>query len=161
VPAVIEVVSVIDAAPGELFHLELDVDVHAESLNDSGETATTSSGRRHLVLGDEVTFRARHFGLRWSMTSRITAYEPPYRFVDEQTRGPFRALRHEHRFEDLGAGRTKMTDHMTVSAPRGPLGTLITRTLLAPYLKKLLTQRAMHIKHLAEAGAPPSPGQHS
>lgn len=160
-PAVIEVVSVIEAAPSQVFALKLDVDVHAASLHDSGETATTSTGHRQLALGDEVSFHARHFGLRWHMTSRITAYEPPHRFVDEQTRGPFRTLRHEHRFEALGAGRTKMTDRMTVSAPLGPLGALITRTLLTPYLKKLLTQRAIHIKHLAEASAPPSPGRHS
>ncbi|MDR6318879.1 SRPBCC family protein [Actinoplanes couchii] len=156
-PAVIEVVSVIAAAPDRVFHLELDVDVHAESLSGSGETATTSTGHRQLALGDDVTFDARHFGVRWRMTSRITAYEPPHRFVDEQTRGPFRALHHEHRFEDLGDGHTRMTDRMTVSAPLGPLGALVTRVLLAPYLKKLLTQRAAHIKHLAEASAPPSP----
>ena len=147
----IEVVSVIDAVPIRVFDLELDVEVHAESFPDSGETATTSTGRARLTLGDEVTFKARHFGFRWRMTSRITAYEPPHRFVDEQTRGPFRALRHEHRFEDLGDRRTTMTDRMTISAPFGPLGAILTRALLAPYLRRLLTRRAIHIKHLAEA----------
>ncbi|MGW0432933.1 hypothetical protein ACWDV4_10365 [Micromonospora sp. NPDC003197] len=87
-PALIEIVSVIDAAPSVVFDLKLDVDVHTASVHTSQETATTSSGRRQLALGDEVTFRARHFGLRWRMTSRITLYEHPYRFVDEQTRGP-------------------------------------------------------------------------
>jgi hypothetical protein len=61
VPTVIEVVTVIDAAPIRVFGLELDVDVHAGSLPGSRETATTSTGRRRLALGDEVTFRARHF----------------------------------------------------------------------------------------------------
>jgi ligand-binding SRPBCC domain-containing protein len=149
VATVIEVVSLIDAAPLRVFDLELDVDVHADSLPGSGETATTSTGRRRLALGDEVSFRARHLGLRWHMTSRISAYERPYRFVDEQVRGPFRALRHEHRFEDLGDGRTRMTDRMSIRAPLGPLGAIVTRILLAPYLKRLLTQRASHIKRLA------------
>ncbi|MBB4763808.1 SRPBCC family protein [Amorphoplanes digitatis] len=147
----IEVVSVIDAVPIRVFDLELDVEVHAESLSDSRETATTSTGRSRLCLGDEVTLSARHFGLRWRMTSRITAYEPPHRFIDEQTRGPFRALRHEHCFEDIGDRRTRMTDRMTISAPLGPLGAVMTRVLLAPYLRRLLTRRAIHIKHLAEA----------
>ncbi|GIF20565.1 ligand-binding SRPBCC domain-containing protein [Actinoplanes tereljensis] len=141
--AFIEVVTVIDAAPSTVFDLELDMQVHAESLAGSDETATTSTGRPRLGMDDEVTFSARHFGIRWRMTSRITAYEPPYRFVDEQISGPFRAMRHEHRFEDLGGGRTTMTDRMTVSAPFG--------SLLAPYLRRLLTQRAAHIKRLAEA----------
>jgi ligand-binding SRPBCC domain-containing protein len=149
VPAFIEIVTEIGAAADVVFGLELDMDVHAASLATSGETATTSTGRRRVALGDEVTFRARHFGLVWRMTSRITAYEPPRRFTDEQVRGPFSALRHEHVFDDLGDGRTRMTDRMTISAPFGPLGLLVTRVVLAPYLRRLLKQRAAHIKHLA------------
>ena len=103
-PALIEIVSLIGAPPDLVFDLELDVDVHAASLSGSRETATTSTGLRRLGLGDEVTFRARHLGLRWRMTSRITVYERPYRFVDEQTRGLFSALRHEHHFQDLDGG---------------------------------------------------------
>jgi ligand-binding SRPBCC domain-containing protein len=138
VPALIAVVTVIGATPDVVFDLELDVDVHAASLAASRETATTSTGLRRVGLGDEVTFCARHFGLVWRMTSRITAHEPPHRFVDEQVRGPFRALRHEHVFDDLGDGRTQMTDRMTASAPLGPLGALVTRVLLAPHLRALL-----------------------
>ncbi|WP_305788319.1 SRPBCC family protein [Symbioplanes lichenis] len=137
----------IDAAPELVFGLELDMDVHAASLRASGETATTSTGRRQLALGDEVTFRARHFGVVWRMTSRVTAHEPPHRFVDEQVRGPFRALRHEHLFDDRGVGRTRMTDRMTITAPLGPVGLLVA----VPYLRRLLRQRAAHIKRLAEA----------
>ena len=151
-PALIEVVTEIDAAAGVVFGLELDMDVHAASLAASGETATTSTGRPSVGLGDEVTFRARHFGIVWRMTSRVTSYEPPRRFVDEQVRGPFRALRHEHVFDDLGGGRTRMTDRMTVSAPLGPLASLVTRVVLVPYLRRLLRRRAAHVRRLAEAG---------
>lgn len=153
-PALIEVVSVINAAPSVVFDLTLDVDVHTASLPASRETATTSTGRRQLALGDEVTFHARHFGLPWRMTSRITAYERPYHFVDEQTRGPFRALRHEHHFQDLDGGRTQMTDRMTISAPLGPLGAVMTWALIGPYLRRLLIQRAAHITYLAQAHEP-------
>ena len=150
-PEVIEVVTFVKAAPDVVFDLELDVDVHAASLPGSGETATTSTGRRRLALGDEVTFHARHFGLPWRMTSRITACERPSRFVDEQTEGPFRMLRHEHLFRSLRPGQTQMTDRMTISAPLGPVGTVMTRLLLAPYLRRLLERRAAHIKRTAEA----------
>lgn len=147
----IEVVSVIGAAPGTVFGLEVDVDVHAASLHGSQETATTSTGRRRLALGDEVTFRARHFGVRWRMTGRITVYQPPYCFVDEQIRGPFRALRHEHYFESLSGSGTQMTDRMAITAPLGPIGAFVAPILLAPYLRRLLIRRAAHTKHLAES----------
>jgi ligand-binding SRPBCC domain-containing protein len=153
VPAVIEIASVIGAAPRVVFDLKLDVDVHASSLHGSEETAVTSTGRRQLALGDEVTFRARHFGLRWQMTSRITVYEPAHRFVDEQVRGPFRDLRHEHHFQDLDGVRTRMTDRMIITARWGPVGAVVTRVLLAPYLRRLLKKRAAHIKQVAEAHA--------
>ncbi|MEU4620314.1 SRPBCC family protein [Actinoplanes sp. NPDC023801] len=147
----IEVVSIINAAPATVFDLELDVDVHADSMARSGESAATSTGARRLGPGDEVTFRARHFGLRWRMTSRITAHDRPRHFVDEQTRGPFRSMRHEHWFEDAGAGRTRMIDRMTIRAPFGPLGAVASRLLLVPYLRRLLIERAVHIARLAEA----------
>lgn len=153
-PAVIKVVSIINAAPARVFALELDMDVHAASMHTSRETASTSTGRRRLGLGDEVTFHARHFGLPWRMTSRITVCEAPRYFVDEQTRGPFRTLRHEHHFEDLGGGGTRMTDLMIISAPFGFLGTVVARLLLAPYLRHLLIRRAIHVKGLAEAAEP-------
>ena len=142
-PELIEVVTLVDAPPAVVFDLKLDVDVHAESLAGSREVASTSTGRRRLGLGDEVTFQARHFGLRWRLTSRITAYDAPHRFVDEQIRGPFRTLHHEHIFEALGADRTRMIDRMTISAPLAAM-------LLAPYLRRLLKRRGAHVKRLAE-----------
>jgi ligand-binding SRPBCC domain-containing protein len=150
VPELIEVVALVGAAPAVVFELELDVGVHAESMAGSREVASTSTGHRRLGLGDEVTFQARHFGLPWRMTSRITRYDAPHCFVDEQIRGPFRALHHEHVFEDLGDDRTRMIDRMTITAPFGPLGVLVTRVVLAPYLRRLLERRSAHIKCLAD-----------
>ncbi|MEU8607564.1 hypothetical protein AB0C29_06150 [Actinoplanes sp. NPDC048791] len=95
-PALIEVVTDIQATAGVVFELELDMDVHSASLAAS------------------------------------------------------RALVHEHVFEELGGGRTRMIDRMTVTAPFGPLGALVTRVVLSPYLRRLLEQRAAHIKQLAE-----------
>ena len=146
----IEVVTVISAAAETVFDLELDVEAHAASLPETGETATTSTGRSSLSLGDEVTFRARHFGVWWTMTTKITVYERPHRFVDEQVRGPFRSLRHEHVFEVLDTTSTRMTDRMSAVLPAGPLGRLAARLVLTPYMRRLLRRRAGNIKQAAE-----------
>ncbi|WP_378079209.1 SRPBCC family protein [Actinoplanes sichuanensis] len=160
----VQVISFVAAAPARVFDLKLDVDVHAASQHAAGETAATRDGRRQLTLGDEVTFQARHFGIRWRMTSRITAYQRPDepadavgsprtsgRFVDEQVRGPFAMMRHEHLFEADGAG-TRMTDRMSFAAPFGPLGAVVARLVLAPHLRRLLTRRAAHLDALVRAG---------
>ncbi|MGI4896237.1 MAG: SRPBCC family protein [Janthinobacterium lividum] len=155
-PELIEVVTFVDAAPAVVFDLELDVDVHSASLPGTSrlrgaETATTSSGQRQLGVGDDVTFRARHFGLKWRLTSRITVHERPHRFVDEQVRGPFAVLRHEHRFDAVDVNRTRMTDRMLITAPGGGAGAILARVVLVPYLRRLLRERGAHIKRTAEA----------
>lgn len=49
-----------------------------------------------IGLGEEVTWRARHFGIPFTMTSKITALDGLRRFVDVQQRGPFHRFHHEH-----------------------------------------------------------------
>lgn len=84
------------------------------------------------------------------MTSTISAYERPVRFVDEQVRGPFRSWRHEHRFEEH-AGGTRMTDVVEFAAPFGPLGGVVAGTVLRAYLRGLILGRNAELKAELEA----------
>ncbi|GAA0292266.1 SRPBCC family protein [Kineococcus aurantiacus] len=156
---VIEVVTDTATAPAVVFDLELDVEVHAASLSSSDERATTGKGRRYLQPGDEVTSHARHFGLPWRMTSRITPHDPPplRRRADPR---PFRSLHHEHFFDALpdeasrsGTTGTRMTDRLSITAPADPLGAVVARLVLAPHLWRLLRRRAAHVKKLAESAS--------
>ena len=61
--------------------------------------------------GEEVTWEAQHFGLRFRMTSNISAYDRPRCFIDEQVEGPFASSWHRHGFEPEGAG-TRMIDEV-------------------------------------------------
>jgi ligand-binding SRPBCC domain-containing protein len=149
---VIEVETRIAAPAARVFDLKLDMDVHAASQAGSRETATTSTGAPGLALGDEVSFRARHLGVAWTLTSRITSYERPHRFVDEQVRGPFAAMSHEHLFVEDAGGVTLMTDRMTVRAPLGVVGRAVEISVLRPYLHRLLDQRAAFVRQRAETG---------
>ena len=74
------------------------------------------------------------------MTSRITAYDAPHRFVDEQVAGPFGHWRHEHRFEEVD-GTTTITDVVDFASPFGLLGAVVDRVVLARYMARLLTER--------------------
>jgi len=129
------------AAPVEhVFALSLDIGAHERSMVDTDERAVAGTTTGTIALGESVTWRARHFGIVWSMTSRITALEAPGRFVDEQVRGPFARFRHEHRFEPSVAG-TRMVDEIVFRAPLGPLGWLAERIALARYLPRLIAAR--------------------
>lgn len=57
-----------------------------------------TSGSSPWAVGEEVTWRAWHFGVQLQMTSCITEMQLPDYFVDEQVKGPFRRFRHVHEF---------------------------------------------------------------
>ena len=113
-----------------LFDLSLDIDAHLASMSASDERAVGGVTAGPIGLGETVTWRARHFGVWFTMASRITALQRPGRFVDEQIRGPFRSFRHEHLFEEDGDGGTVMTDTISLASP--VLGALAERPGLGP-----------------------------
>jgi ligand-binding SRPBCC domain-containing protein len=96
--------------------------------------------------GDTVTWEARHVGVPFRMTSAITEYDAPHRFVDEQQRGPFRSWWHEHRFAQRADGGTEMTDVVVYRAPLGPLGAAVDGLVLRRYMTRLLTARNAWLK---------------
>ncbi len=56
-----------------------------------------------MAVGTLIDYRIGLRGIPMSWQSEITAWEPPYRFVDEQRRGPYRLWVHEHVFIPQGA----------------------------------------------------------
>ncbi|MBC8094989.1 MAG: SRPBCC family protein [Akkermansiaceae bacterium] len=57
-----------------------------------------------MGVGTRIDYRLkiRGFPARWQ--SEITVWEPPFRFVDEQRRGPYRQWIHQHTFEAKNDG---------------------------------------------------------
>jgi ligand-binding SRPBCC domain-containing protein len=123
-----------------LFDLARSIDAHVESQQRAGERAIGGVTSGLIGEGQEVTWRARHFGVPLTMTSRIISLEYPVSFVDEQLRGPFKALRHVHEFEATSSGSV-MTDRVEFTAPFGVLGRLVERLILRPYLQRLIENR--------------------
>lgn len=121
-------------------------------MADSGERAVGGVTGGLIGLGETVTWRAKHFGVPFTMTSRITEYEHPRRFVDEQQRGPFRRFRHEHLFDDVG-GSTLMVDRISFGAPLWVVGDVVERAVLGRYLEKLIRERNGYLKNQAELQA--------
>ena len=81
-------------------------------MDRSNERAVAGVTSGLIGPGEEVTWEARHLGRNWRVTSRITAFDRPNRFIDEMTDpGPFSFFRHEHLFEVVGHG-TLMVDEV-------------------------------------------------
>ena len=100
--------------------------------------------------GLEIEYRVRPLLVPQKWVSRITVYEPPHRFVDEQVHGPYRRWRHLHEFEALEdeTGRTRIRDRVEYALPLGPLGSLAHWLLVERQLNAIFEHRARIIDEL-------------
>ena len=147
---VIELKTVINAAPKPCFDLSLNIDLHMQSMKETNEKAVGGRTSGQIKLGESVTWKAKHFGFYFTMTSQITDLVSPLHFTDEMVKGPFKYLRHQHLFEETSDG-TIMTDLFDFQSPLGLLGRLADILFLERYMRKLLTNRNSLIKNTAES----------
>lgn len=147
--ALIELEIEIKAPPALCFDLARDVDLHQRSMKESGEEAVGGRTTGLLELGEQVTWRARHFGVIHLHTAKITAFEKPSHFRDEMVSGRFASFVHDHYFARSGDG-TRMRDVVEFRSPLGPLGAIVDALVLKPYLERLIQERNLTIRAEAE-----------
>lgn len=70
----------------------------------------------------DYTIRLRGVPMRWKTV--IRRWNPPYEFIDEQSRGPYRTWIHRHRFEVIDRETTRMKDHVRFAIRFAPFGEL-------------------------------------
>jgi ligand-binding SRPBCC domain-containing protein len=148
--SVIELTVWIAAPPAACFDLSRSIDAHTGSMARSKEKAIGGVTSGLIGLGEEVTWQARHFGIRFRMRSRISAYDRPRCFIDEQTDGPFASWWHRHSFEPERGG-TRMIDEVRYEVRAGVAGRIFDHLLLQRYMTELLTRRNAYIKATLEA----------
>ncbi len=147
--AVIDITTQVHAPMQRVFDLSRSVDLHTASTVHTGETAVAGVTSGLMALGQEVTWRARHFGIWQHLTSRITAYDPPDHFRDSLVRGAFRRFDHDHFFSERG-DVTLMRDVFDFQSPLGILGRIADALFLTRYMTQLLVTRNALIKSAAE-----------
>lgn len=140
------------SAPIEIcFDLARSIDLHKLSTEGTDEEAVAGVTVGLIGIGETVTWRAKHFGIYQNLTSIISAFDYPVYFCDEMVHGPFRSIRHDHRFERV-ADTTLMHDHFEFESPGGFVGKLFNTLILTGYLRRLLEKRNKMIKEVAETG---------
>jgi ligand-binding SRPBCC domain-containing protein len=74
-----------------------------------------------MARGTLIDYRLKLAGIPFRWQSRIDEWVPGRRFVDVQTRGPYKSWHHTHEFEDVDGG-TLIRDTVKYSLSLGPLG---------------------------------------
>jgi len=146
----IELLTNINAPIEKVFDLSRSIELHMESTKQTGERAIAGRTSGLIELGETVTWRAKHFGIRQDLTSKITEFDQPYFFVDEMESGAFKSFRHKHHFSQID-GHTVMKDEFVFESPFGVLGKLVNWLILKRYMTNLLVRRNQVIKQAAEA----------
>ena len=90
-----------------------------------------------ISIGITIDYRLRLHGVPIRWTSEISVWEPPFKFVDEQRRGPYRLWIHEHTFEEQD-GHTTASDRVRYALWGGRV---VQRLLVRRDLDRIFTYR--------------------
>ena len=102
----------------------------------SFRTVTRQPIEMHAGAVIDYKLRVRGFPIRWR--SEITEWEPPYHFVDEQIRGPYRLWIHTHKFEPRNGG-TLVCDDVRYAVP---FDWLLHKFVVRPDVERIFAYRA-------------------
>jgi ligand-binding SRPBCC domain-containing protein len=147
---VIELSTVIRAPRERVFDLARSIDAHQDSTGGTEERAAAGVTRGLVGMDDEVTWEARHFGVRQRLTVRVTAFHRPNHFQDIMVSGAFKRMVHDHEFDEHPTG-TLLRDRFEFTSPLGILGRMADWLFLEGYMRCFLVQRNEVLKRLAES----------
>lgn len=148
---VIELCTVICAPRERVFDLARSIDAHQDTTGDTEECAVAGVTRGLIGMDGEVTWEARHFGVRQRLSVRVTAFDRPKHFQDVMISGAFSRLVHDHEFEEHPEG-TLMRDRFEFASPLGILGKIADWLFITSYMRRFIIRRNAALKQLAESG---------
>ena len=103
--------------------------------------------------GALIDYRLRVHGIPLRWRTRINAWQPPHRFVDEQIRGPYRQWIHEHTFE-AGNGGTLARDVVRYAVP---FDFLAHHWFVRPDVERIFQYRSAALTQRFGGGRRPTP----
>jgi ligand-binding SRPBCC domain-containing protein len=100
-----------------------------------------------MKVGTLIDYQIRLSGIPFHWRTLITTWEPPYRFVDEQMKGPYKMWHHEHTFEQRD-DHVLMTDRVHFLSPGGIFEPFINHILVEPKIKGIFSYREERFKDI-------------
>src|SRR3954470_16699628 len=98
--------------------------------------------------GDRIALEYERGGLKFSWSFRHRDFVEGKGFVDEQLSGPFQRWVHEHRFEDDGAGGTRLVSEIEWEPPAsGGMVDALATPMVESELERVFFFRAQRIRH--------------
>ena len=147
---IIRIENFIKAPPNKIFDLCLDMNVHQVGMSCYREEAIGGVTKSLISLGDNGTWRAKHFGFFQKLTVQITELDSPIYFADEMIKGTFKRFKHSHFFNEKEEGML-IVDGFDFNSPLGVIGKLVDKFIMTKYMTKLLIKKNKHLKRQAQS----------
>ena len=93
-----------------------------------------------MRVGLEIDYKFRWLGLPMTWKTLISDYRPPFLFVDEALKSPYKLWRHRHEFVATEGG-TLVRDHVDYVLPLGRLGAIANGVLVSKQLEEIFRYR--------------------
>ena len=103
-----------------------------------------------IRAGALIDYRLKLFGIPFQWQTRIDEFVPGVRFIDSQTRGPYRRWHHTHEFQAVDGG-TLVTDRVEYEMRLGMLGNIARNLFVARTLEQIFDHRQRRIAELLPA----------
>ncbi|MCW3108875.1 MAG: cell division protein, partial [Segetibacter sp.] len=132
-----------------VFDLSRSITLHTASMHHTNEIAVAGITTGLIELNETVTWQAKHLFKTRFLQTKISSMTHYTSFTDEQVKGDFKMMKHEHYFTVEGEG-TLMTDIFTFETPYGIFGPILNSFFLKKYMRKLLEKRNRIIKDYSE-----------
>ena len=163
--------ALVNAPLDRLWALSTNVELVRDTLGMNLAGGVTSG---HVEAGSRVVWKGWKFGLPTEHHTLITGYAAPHEvegteqpklhaeapgqcvawFQDSQEKGRFASFHHDHwlrqRTDATGEVSTVLEDEVHFALPFGPLGDLVARVVMVPYVRRLVKRRFASLKTLAE-----------
>jgi ligand-binding SRPBCC domain-containing protein len=98
--------------------------------------------------GTLIDYRIKLSGIPFGWKTRISKWDPPFCFIDEQLKGPYALWHHTHEFTDAGNGTTRMSDTVKFISSGWILAPLMHYLFVNRLVKAIFDYRNKKLKEL-------------
>lgn len=101
-----------------------------------------------IQAGTLIDYNLKIHGVSAKWKTEIDEWQPPYKFVDNQLKGPYRLWHHTHEFRPF-CGGTLMVDRVRYRLPLGYLGWLMGSSFVKKDVEQIFKFRRDYISNMA------------
>ena len=138
------------AAPAErVFDLSRHIALYKKIFQSRKEKLTSGAASTLIGKNETITIIAKHAGKSRMAMMKVTTFQRPSLFIEEQVKGDLESYRHEHHFKPVENG-TIVIDILEFDIPKDIIAKIFGKMYFKKYLEEILRKRNELIRSYAE-----------